>query len=204
MSSLPIRLYPWITSEMTNLRESPEYLRKDFVEKELKRKPPFSTLLSLSITSIAVPLINSLHCIPVYKNPFKLKYTFEKSIELLKNNNFILLFPEDTLKPPVNGKINPADPDYVMYPFKTGFVRLGKLYYIETGKRLEFYPLSFNKSAGILAIGRSVFYNPENSIRYEEKRIANYLETEIQNLHKYFSKIYLEGIEKPRLIKKIK
>ena len=37
VSTIPLRLYPWIRPEMVDLRTNPEYMRVDFIEKDLSK-----------------------------------------------------------------------------------------------------------------------------------------------------------------------
>ena len=53
ISTVNEKLRPWVTHEVTDLRKCAEYLRKDFVEKELKLR---SFLVLLSSLIVIAPL----------------------------------------------------------------------------------------------------------------------------------------------------
>lgn len=171
LSSMPFHLHTWILQQTVDIHQSPEYLRKDFVEKELKLRPPFSSILSFLMALVAVPVLKALNTIPVYKNSRMLKdKTFRISLDILMKKEYILIFPEDP-KPVPHMPIN---------PFQTGFTRLGELYYRNTGKILHFYPVTFHSGQKRIVIGKPVRYDPENSFKFERARLARSLENEIR------------------------
>lgn len=77
VSSLPLRLYPWVVSDMLDTNLAPEYLRWDFVERQLHLPMPLSLWVAKAISRISVPLLNRMGCIPVYPNPDQFHATFE-------------------------------------------------------------------------------------------------------------------------------
>lgn len=171
LSSMPFHLHTWILQQTVDLRKSPDYLRRDFIERELKLKPPWSGILSFLMALIAVPILKAMNTIPVYRSSRQLEdKTFRISLDLLLKNEFILIFPEDP-KPVPRQPIN---------PFQTGFIRLGELYFLETGKVLNFYPLTFHSGLRRIVAGKPVRYDPARSLKEERVRISQILETEIR------------------------
>lgn len=172
---LPRRLYAWVVADMLDEKRAPEYLRWDFVEKELGLKMPFSLWLATVISKLSVPLLKSVGCIPVYPDPERLSLTFERSVELLAQGAFLLVFPEDPNRP--------MDARLKMTPFKKGFVRLGELYFQRTGKALRFYPLAVHAEMRVVQVGKPIAYNPYAPPVNERIRIKNVLEKMIHEMY---------------------
>jgi hypothetical protein len=174
VSSVPLRLYPWVVFEMMDTNLAPEYLRWDFVERKLHLPMPFSLWVAKFISKISVPLLNTMGCIPVHSNPNDLSVTFDQSINLLTQGRFVLIFPEDPTQP--------LDPQYEMSPFKKGFVRLGEFYFQQTGRLLRFYPLAVHAVRRTVQVGRPVTYNPYAPHIKERIRIKRALENMIREM----------------------
>ncbi len=173
-SSLPMRLYPWVLGATVDKVEGPENVRKDFVEKVLKLKPPLSLRVAKGLCKISTPLILGIGCIPVPVTHEAQAALFETSIALLKQGKFLLIVPEDPN----------AEPDSLtgIRPFKHGFLRLGELYHQVEGKRLPFYPVVIHE-AGLVVVGKPILYNPLNEPKLERMRMVNILETTIKATH---------------------
>ena len=173
-SSLPMRLYPWVLGATVDKIEGPENVRKDFVEKILKIKPPLSEKLAKGICKISTPLILGIGCIPVPVTHEAQAETFQTSISLLNQGKFLLIVPEDP--------IADQDPLTGIRPFKRGFLRLGEMYFQETGKRLPFYPVVIHE-AGLVVVGKPILYNPLTQPKLERFRMVNWLEATIKTMH---------------------
>ena len=135
VSMLPLRLYPWVRPEMLDLRTNPDYMRADFVEKDLHLKPPISKLFALGLSRLVVPLLNHAGSIPAFQNDhlMELRITVDKSLEHLLKGEFLLVFPEvPTWK---------LDPRTKMREFSYGVLWLAEVYSHHTGKRLPLYPV---------------------------------------------------------------
>jgi hypothetical protein len=175
VASVPRRLYPWVVSAMLDASLAPDYLRRDFVEKELSLPMPFSLWLAKAISKISVPLLTYLGCIPVYPDAEGLHATFERSVDLLVQNRFILVLPEDPNRP--------LDPQTRMSPFRKGFVRLGELYFQRTGRLLWFYPIAAHAESRCVQVGRPIAYNPYAPSVQERLRVKNILEKMIHEMY---------------------
>src|SRR4030042_3320984 len=132
-SSLPMRLYPWVLGATVDRVKGPENVRKDFVEKILHIQPPLSETIAEGICKISTPLLLSLGCIPVPETHQEQEETFQTSLDLLKQGKFLLIVPEDPKAEP--------DPLTGIRKFKRGFLRLGEMYYQETGRGPPFSPV---------------------------------------------------------------
>jgi 1-acyl-sn-glycerol-3-phosphate acyltransferase len=173
-SSLPMRLYPWVLGTTVDMVKGPEEVRKDFVEKILRIRPPLSEAIAKGICKISSPLLLSVGCIPVPETHQEQEATFLTSLAMLKQGKFLLIVPEDPKAEP--------DPLTGIRQFKRGFLRLGELYYQETGARLPFYPVAIHE-AGLVIVGKPIEYNPLNDAKMERFRMVNLLEDTIKAIH---------------------
>ncbi|MCX7608203.1 MAG: hypothetical protein N2049_03160 [Anaerolineales bacterium] len=173
--SIPLRLYSWTISDMLDPQKAAAYLNMDFTERQLGLKPPWSLWLSRLLVRITVPLLRSLGCIPVYRGDYgRMQETFRLSLQRLREEKCLLIFPEDNLLP--------AEPQTGMRMFWHTFVRLGELWYKETGQALGFYPIAIHPT-GKIQVGNPVFFNPLNRAGWERKRITEILEMEIRRMY---------------------
>src|SRR4030042_5014350 len=170
-SSLPMRLYPWVLGSTVDKVKGPENVRKDFVEKILHIQPPLSETIAEAICRISTPLLLSIGCIPVPDTHQEQLETFKTSLDLLKQGKFLLVVPE-------NPKAEP-DPLTGIRTLKRGFLRLGELYYQETGGRLPFFPVVIHE-AGLVIVGKPVAYDPLRDARMERLRMVSLLEETIK------------------------
>jgi hypothetical protein len=169
--SMPMRLYPWIQMETLDKELAPNYIRLDFVEKELHLKPPLSIQVAKAIGKISVPLLRSIGPVPVYHHRQGLEETLQQSLTLLLEGKVLFISPEDTDLDP--------DPGTGIHPFQNGFLRLGELYAKKTHQQLQFYPVTVHE-AGLILIDKPLAYNFDNEARRERIRLANLLETTIK------------------------
>lgn len=169
--SIPLRMYPWIIADMVDRERAADYLRLDFVEPSLKLKPPLSKLAARAITSLSVPLLSSLGCIPVTLGDTQ---ELVDSVALLKKGKVVQVFPED---PDMD-----LDPVTQMRPFYKGFTRMGELYYAESGEILHFYPVAVHGSRQV-RVGEPVIFDPANTKSVERLRLKQVLKSRIQEMY---------------------
>lgn len=174
VASLPLRVHPWVVSDMMDWDKAADYLRMDFVEPQLHIPSPASTWVAKAISKISVRLLRSAGCIAVHQVDH-LHETYKQSVDLLAEGKFILVFPEDPSQE--------IDPDCQMTSFKKGFSRLGEYYYKRTGCSLPFYPLAVHRESYRVKVGKPVFFMPGNQIPYERLRIKNVMEASIQEMY---------------------
>lgn len=169
------RLYPWVAAEMLDERLASEYLRWDFIERTFDLNMPFSLWAANALSKISVPLLRSVDCVPVYSGTNEFHITAERSMDLLLQDQFLLIFPEDPTQP--------ADPRYSMTPFKKGFIRLAELYFERTGQALRFYPLAVHEQSRLVQVGKPITFNPHAPLAGERVRIKNVLEKMIHEMY---------------------
>jgi hypothetical protein len=165
---VPRRLHPWVVAAMVDRGDAPEYLRVDFVEKEMGLRMPVSRWVAKALSIVTVPLLRSVGCVPVYAEAECLQLTFQRSVDLLLGGAFVLVFPEDPKLP--------VDEHTRMSPFRKGFVRLGEMYYERSGKSLRFYPLVVHAASRRVEVCQPISYNPHKAPLDERRRIKNVLQ----------------------------
>ena len=174
-ASVPLRFHFWIHADMLDARLAPDYLRRDFVERQLHLSEPVSGWLAAIISRIHVPLLSALGGIPVYHTPGGHLKTFQLSLDVLEAGGCILIFPESPELP--------LDERYKMAPFIKGFARLGEMYFERTKKVLPFYPLMVHAESLTVQVGKPSRYSPLSNPARERARIVNLLECAIHEMY---------------------
>jgi len=174
IASLPVRVYPWVISEMMDKDTAAAYLNQDFVQRQLHLVSPYSLWVAKGISKISVRLLNSAGCVPVWQGE-KLFETFKQSVNLLAAGKSLLIFPEDPSKA--------IDPQSRMAPFQKGFARLGDLFYEQTERALRFYPLAVHLDSYRVKVGAPIAYNSKNPATTERLRITHALEASIREMY---------------------
>jgi len=173
--SVPLRMICWMVAEDVDKNLAPDYLQKDFIERQLHFKPPFSRWFSQILSRVTVPFLNAFGSIPVYHGDADgIRKTLEMSMVALREEKYILIVPETPLLP--------ADPATKMNPFLDSFARLGDVFYTETGKCLEFYPLTVHPKRYVV-VGKPVAFNPHNPAEQERRRLCDLMETSIKTFY---------------------
>ncbi len=155
--------YTWCSQEMMHLKEVPGYAYQDFWSEKPRWCRWFYKLLSYLIAPVAVCIFNNAHTIPVYRDG-RVKHTFRKTVETLKNGVNVLIFPE-----------HGAPYDHILCDFQRGFVDVARSYYKQTGKALQFVPMYLAPKLKKLYFGAPVTFDPEAPVRQERERICGYL-----------------------------
>ena len=168
--SLRPRLYPWVISDMLDLDLAAPYLRKDFTARELGLSGWSATAVSRLLAGIAVGLLQTIECIPVWSDR-KVLSTYRLSSDYLERGRILLVFPEDPSQPPHAGT--------GLRPFKPGFARLGRMHYSRTRKRLAFLPAAVSRSNRTVQLGVRITFDPAHGGRREHLRITTELESAI-------------------------
>jgi hypothetical protein len=127
------------------------------------------------LSRITVPFLRSLGCIPVYKGDYDhMVDTLRLSMEILRQDKFLLVFPEDNMLP--------RDPETKMSLFQRSFARLGEMVYAETGQRLDFYPVAIHPK-GVVMVGKPVAFDPINSVGLERHRLKDLMENSVRTMY---------------------
>ena len=144
-------------------------------ENVLKYRHPRHLLgfIALLIIPIICAVFRAINGIPVFHKSEKVEtITFKKSMETFDEGVPQLVFPEK-VKPQVN--------EY-LFEFKTGYTVIAEKYYMQTGKKVKFYPVYCAQSLRKIVIGEPIEYNP--NIQMDEQRyiIKEYLQNKIKEL----------------------
>lgn len=188
---MPDNCYIWCAGQMMNIKEVSEYAFNDFWAKKPKWTHPFYKMLSHLITPLAYCLFNNARTIAVYKDA-RIIETFRETLEMIKNGNNILIFPEC-----------PEPCNNIVYKFQENFVDIARLYYKRYETELEFVPMYIAPKLKKMYIGNGIKYNHDNDYESERKRITEYLSDNItdiaRNLPKHTVIPYL-NIQKKRYL----
>ena len=173
ISSLPLKLYPWVANEVTELQKVAKRLQADFTELELKLRPPLSVWLARLIGRICIFVMRDLQAIPVYAQSRRIRDTLEKSLELLLKGKNILVFPENKERP-----LNE-----VLGEFSTGFLALARLYYRKTCKAISFLPVAVNQKVKGIQIGKPIRFRTGRPFHEEKERLKLELERAVYSMY---------------------
>ncbi len=173
LSSLPLKLYPWVAHEVTELRKVARRLQDEFTELELKLRPPVSVWLARLIGRLCVAIMRDVQAIPVYASSRKIRDTLERSLELLLKGRNILVFPENKERP-----INE-----VLGDFSTGFLTMARQYYQKTRKAICFLPVAVNQKVKGIRIGRPIRFDAGLPYPQEKRRLKRELEASIYAMY---------------------
>jgi len=172
-ASLPVRLYPWVISDMLDWEKAAAYLNKDFVEPQLHIPSPLSMPLARLIMQASVRLLRGVGSVPVWHGE-EVRETYRISLDHLMQGQSLLIFPEDPTQP--------MDEQCNMTPFLKSFARLGELYFERTRKILKFYPVAVHSGLRKVKLGKPIAFNPNNNPANECVRVKNVLESIIRGM----------------------
>jgi 1-acyl-sn-glycerol-3-phosphate acyltransferase len=174
ITSMPVRMFPWVAHEVTDLKTAAPRIQAEFFEDELRLKPPLSAYLGRLIGRVCVALMKDIGAIPVYQKSKEIKSTVMRSLSLLLQGKSILVFAEDSTR-----KIND-----VLCEFCTGFIHVARLYYQATMKAIQFLPVAVNRKAGRILVGAPIRFDATNPFAREKQRIKRELEDSVYSLYK--------------------
>jgi len=174
ITTVPVKTYPWVTHEVTDLQTVARRIQAYFLERELHLRPPVSEFLGRAIGRICVGLMKDIGAIPVYPKSRKMTSTFQLSLRLLGEGKNILVFAEDSRRP-----LNEA-----ICEFGTGFIHLAKLYYRKTRKAIRFIPVAVNKKGRGILVGAPIRFDPTNPFPLERDRLKRELESSVSMLYR--------------------
>ena len=173
ITSMPIRMYPWVAHEVTDLKTVASRIQQEFLEQELHLKPPLSTWLGRVVGRICVALMKDIGAIPVYQKSKQITATVLQSLSLLEQGKNILVFAEDSTK-----KINDT-----MCEFCTGFIHVARQYYQRTRKAVLFLPVAVNRKIGAILIGSPIRFDGGRPFSAEKVRLKAELESTVYALY---------------------
>jgi len=174
ITSVPLRMFPWVSHEVTDLATVAHRIQVEFLEQELHLRPPLSTYLGRVVGRICVALMKDIGAIPVYQKSKRIRSTVEASIRLLEQGKNILVFAEDSTR-----KIND-----VLCEFCTGFIHLAKVYYERTRKAVQFLPVAVNRHVRGILVGTPIRFDGTAPFPREKERLKRELESRVFDLYR--------------------
>ena len=166
ITSLPVRIYPWVAHEVTDVKTVAHRIQQEFLEQELHLRPPLSTWLAMVVGRICVAIMKDIGAIPVYQKSKKIAATVTQSLSLLEQGKSLLIFAEDSTR-----KINDT-----MCEFCTGFIHVARLHYQKTRKAIQFLPVAVNKRIGAILVGSPIRFDSQKPFSLEKERLKSELE----------------------------
>jgi 1-acyl-sn-glycerol-3-phosphate acyltransferase len=173
ITSMPVRMYPWVAHEVTDLKTVAQRIQQEFLEQELHLRPPLSTWLGRVVGRICVAIMKDIGAIPVYQKSKRITQTVLQSLSLLEQGKNLLVFAEDSTR-----KINDT-----MCEFCTGFIHVARLYYQKTRKAVQFLPVAVNRRIGAILIGTPIRFDANKPFSAEKKRLKAELERTVFSLY---------------------
>ncbi len=173
--SLPVRLHPWVVSEMTDFERSPRYLLDDFVQPVLHLGGKFGLLFSTLLTKVAVRLLRGIGSIPIDRFGGMTAEGFRHSLRLLQEGKNLLIFPENSQLP--------MDPETQLHPFMPGFATLCSLFQAGQERMLPVYPLAVHAGAETVSIGKAEFFRPHGAHKAAINDFTHHVEQQVRQLY---------------------
>ncbi len=173
MSSIPFKVHPWVTHEITDITKCGSYLKKDFVDPELRLNGSLGRSLTWLLARACVSVMRTVEAIPVYKRSKRIRKTIQKTLRFLEGGKSILIFPENADQR-ISGHL---------CKFDAGFVSLAKYFYRRTKKVISFLPIAVNEKVKSIRLGKPIPFNSQASFRKEKRRLVSELENTINSMY---------------------
>ena len=159
----PGRHYVWCAGELMHKEEVSAYAYRDFWSKKPKSVRWFFKLMSRMLPPLSLLIFNSAHTVPVYHDT-RLITTYRESIELLKQGNSMVIFPEHY-----------DEHNNIVHDFQDKFIDLARFYYKKTGVELQFVPTYVAPKLKTMYYGKPIRFQHDAEIKAERARICNAL-----------------------------
>jgi 1-acyl-sn-glycerol-3-phosphate acyltransferase len=169
---LPFCFRPWVQASVVSPELCRDYLEDDFVQKELKLKPPVSHWLASLLAPLCLRLMKAIGAVPVYKGRMRIRETIQASVLVLKEGWNLVIFPEDKTRP-YSAYIN---------DFNTGFTYLAKQYYLATGQSLHFHPVFIDHKKHMITIGPAIIPMVLPDAKIDWKNLAFVLRNTVNDM----------------------
>jgi len=159
----PKILVPWGAHQMMeNYSSRWSYLYQTFYRKKLKYSKLCSFILATLFGLISKILYNGVHLVATYPD-IRVRETIENSLEHLRHQNSIVIFPEDS-----SGGYKDE-----IRSFHSGFVYLAYQFFKKTGTHIPIIPLYYHRKYGQILIGKAYtlanFSNTKNRKQIAEQ-----------------------------------
>ncbi len=173
--TLPVRVYPWATVEMTDPARIQKYIYTTFIAPVWHMRGRVGEFVSKYIGLGIGALVRGVNCIPIDRAREQYQQVFERSLMLLERGRNLLIFPEHNA--------SPGDPVTQMRPFMPGFIQLSALFRHKTGKELPLYPVAVVPSKRIVAVGEARYLCASDCTRSELLEMPGLMQHVVSNLY---------------------
>jgi 1-acyl-sn-glycerol-3-phosphate acyltransferase len=173
ITSLPLRIFPWVAYEVTEMKTVAQRIQQEFLEQELHLRPPLSTWLGRVVGRICVAIMKDIGAIPVYQKSKRIAATVMQSLSVLEQGRSLLVFAEDSTR-----KVNDT-----MCEFCTGFIHVARLYYQRTRKAVQFLPVAVNRKIGAILVGAPIPFDGQKPFSLEKRRLKAELELTVYSMY---------------------
>ncbi|MBQ6175511.1 MAG: hypothetical protein IJK28_12920 [Clostridia bacterium] len=154
----------WFHGATIHPKEVPNYVRHDYWWDPKSKLAWFYNITVPYLAALLLPpMVRSIQGIPVYYDT-RVTSTFRKSVEVLKNGENLLIFPQ--LPDGHNSHARQLNP---------GFVTIAPLAYRRLGITLSFYPVFVDKPNHIIHVLAPVDFDPERPLEEENARLLDTL-----------------------------
>ncbi|NLC31907.1 MAG: hypothetical protein GX781_01245 [Clostridiales bacterium] len=174
---IPYSFRPWVINEMMDRELIADYIYTYTFKRQRWLPESLKLPLSRAVTPALAWIMESLDSIPVYRNtPGELIKTFRASASAMEAGDNLLIFPENPNDPSQekNGYLRDG-----IGNFFTGFVSVAQVYQRKTGKSPLFFPIYADKKNRLMRFGKPIRYNAQNNKVDEQRRVSDYLRSEM-------------------------
>ena len=175
---LPIKHATWGANEMLGkYRVRRKYLKEVLYMQKLHKKK-FSSSVKATFEAFFSPFIyKGRSVIPTYQD-INFVTTLNKSIDTLKNDYPILIFPEDS----TNGYFEILD------KLLPGFIYLADRFYKKEKIDLPVYPMNYHYKEKLIIIGKPLYIHKLKEENKTDAEICEIFKNEINNLYLDYKK----------------
>ena len=125
------------------------------------------------LASLYIPaLLNSGKHIPVFRGNRKILQSFKDSVDVLKKNESIVIFPD----------VDYSDSSAGVGELYEGFLYIEKYFYKATGQHVCFIPLYASKKKKEMVTGKPIYFRDGESFVQERKVVLDEIQNELNRL----------------------
>ena len=163
MTKFPLRdrCHPWINDGVLEAKKIPAYVRQDYW---WKPGSFFEPVLNVTVPYIAAailpPILRGVPYIPVYHDQ-RIMLTLRQSVRVLQKEEALIVFPEQP-----GGWVTHHE------RINTGWLRLGELWYRNSGRALKLYPVHIDRKKRLFRVAAPVWYDPARRFSEQEEELA--------------------------------
>lgn len=174
LHSFPKEIRTWILHVFLEQKLCFQQYRDYTFTKRFRMPKMLATLLAYPISFFIPKLLKSGKGIPVYRGSKKIVKTLKESVDALKANENIALFPD---KDYTDTSANVSD----LYE---GFLYLEKYYYKETGKHVEFVPVYISKKRKLIVADEPIRFRDGKNFMKERNIVLEKIQNRLNELAK--------------------